>query len=255
MERKLLIGILQKLRLAGAAYQLKEFFYQLLRVDLIRATVAGVRYFYFVVIRRRLRTLEPATGDIGINTVLHNRLRMKKFHELAVTRSNLLLYPLSAIHISRSVPVLCIGPRTEGELLNLLGLRFRNVRGLDLISYSPWVDCGDMHAMPYQDDAFGAIIMGWCFAYSDNRRKAAQEAVRVSHHGAIIAVGVEYRKESSEELSKKVGYQVPDEKRLESVTAILELFSPHVDHVFFSQDLPSPPTDKCELLTLFSIKK
>lgn len=255
MGKRLLVGIIRKMHLAGFALQWREFFYQLLRVDLLRASVAGVRYFYFVVIRRRLHTLEAVTGDIGVNTVLHNKKRMTTVPSLAVTRSNLLLYPLSAIQIDRSSPVLSVGPRTEGELLNLMGLGFRNVRGLDLISYSPWIDLGDMHAMPYGDNTFNVIIMGWCLAYSDNRRKAAAEAIRIGQSGSIIAVGVEYRIETAQELSKKVGYQVPDEKRLESVAEILALFTPHVDHVYFSQDLPRSSVKKWDLLVLFSVKK
>lgn len=243
------------MHLAGLAWHLREFFYQLLRVDLLRAFVAGVRYFYFVTLRRRFRTVEPGSEDIGINTVLHNSLRMKRFHELAVTRSNLLLYPLSAIRAAHAASVLSVGPRTEGELLNLKGLGFQNVRGLDLMSYSPWVDLGDMHAMPYKDSTFGVVIMGWVLAYSDNRPKAAEEALRVVRNGGIIAIGVEYRVESSEELSKKVGYQVPDEQRQKSVADILALFTNHVDHVYFSQDLPPSPPDKYELLVLFSVKK
>lgn len=241
--------------LVQGAYHLKEFFYQLLRVDLIRAVIAGIRYFWLVVILRRMRTMSPETGDIGVNTVKHNKGRMTSFSELAVTRSNLLVYPLSAIRMDKAAPVLCIGPRTEGELLNLLGMRFRNIRGLDLISYSPWVDLGDMHAMPYADNSYATLIMGWILAYSDNRKKAAAEAIRVTRNGGIIAVGVEWRVESSEELSKKMGYQIPDKQRLKSVAEILELFGSHVDRVFFQQDLPTNPVQKWELLVIFSVKK
>lgn len=237
------------------AYNVKQFFYQLLRVDTIRQFVAIVRYFTYAVLLRQLRTIEPPTGDIGVNTVFMNMKGLKNFAWMGVNRSSLLTYPLSAIRASKGVPVLCIGPRTEGEILNLLGLGFRNVRGLDLISYSPWIDLGDMHAMPYANDSFGAVVMGWCIAYSDNRPKAANEVIRVIRNGGLIAVGVEYTIHSAAELSKHHGYACCDEERLESVAAILALFGEHVDHVYFSQDLPKNPPHKWQLLVIFSVKK
>lgn len=252
-RQKLLAKVLRALHLWKFAFLTQEFFYQLLRVDRIRYWVAYVRYVWLVVVLRRMRSVESATGDVGVNTILHNMKGLKK--RLSVNRSSLLLYPLSAIRISRSSPILCIGPRAEGEILNCMGMGFRNVRGLDLISYSPWIDLGDMHAMPYADNAFAVVIMGWCIAYSNNRTKAAHEALRVVHNGGIIAVGVEYSAESAGEVSKRVGYQMCDEKKLESVAEILKLFGEHVDRVFFSDDLPSHEHKKWDLLVLFSVRK
>jgi len=234
-------------------YKLKEFLYQLLRVDVIRGLIANIRYFFLVVLFRRLKTLDLDTGDIGVNAVHHNKLRLTT--GMSVPRSNLLLYPLSSIHLSRSTPILSIGPRSEGEILNIKSFGFRNIRGLDLISYSPWVDLGDMHAMPYADNTFGVVIIGWVLAYSDNRMKAAKEALRVVKDGGIIAVGVEYLSDSAEVLSKKVGYELCDTERMESVAEILDLFGGNVDHVYFSQDLPNEPCTKWDLLALFSVKK
>ena len=235
--------------------RVREFFYQLLRVDAIRLAITAVRYFYFVGVSRRLRTLDPATGDIGVNAVHHNVLGLKNLRGLAVNRSNLLLYPLAAIRHGKNEPMLCIGPRSEGELLNCLGLGFRNARGMDLISYSPWVDLGDMHAMPYEDNRFAAVTIGWVLAYSNNRQQAAKEAVRVTRNGGLIAVGSEYRSATAEELSARVGYEVCDDERLGSTDEILQCFGDHVDRVFFRQDLPNTPQEKWDLLVVFSIKK
>ena len=237
------------------AYNVKQFVYQLLRIDAIRLFVAYVRYIYFVVLRRRWRTVEPSTGDIGVNTVFHNALQLRKMKYLGVNRSSLLLYPLFSIRVKRSFPILCVGPRSEGEILNLLGLGFRTIRGLDLISYSPWIDLGDMHAMPYADNTFGVVIMGWVFAYSHSPEKAAQEALRVVRPGGLIAVGSEDRVESAEELATIGGYEVSNAKRLKSVAEILGLFGSHADRVLFSQDVPSIACDKWQLLVIFSVRK
>jgi hypothetical protein len=253
-KRRPLEKILKTLHLWEFVFRLRKFICQFLRVDAVRSWVAAVRYVYFAVLLRRMKTLEPATGDVTTNTVFHNMKNLSTFYELAVARSNLLLLPLSAIRLSKSTPVLCIGPRTEGEMLNLMGLGFHNFRALDLISYSPWVDLGDMHAMPYKDNQFGIVIMGWVIAYSNNRKKAAAEAIRVVRDGGFIAVGAEYVKKSAEECSAMLGYPLPITP-IQSVSEILEYFGSSVDHVVFSQDRPPYPSEKCDLMVIFSVKK
>ncbi|MBT4120378.1 MAG: methyltransferase domain-containing protein [Candidatus Peribacter sp.] len=237
------------------AYETKQFFYQLLRVDIVRQFIAAIRYFCLVIILRRLKTLEPDTGDVGVNTVFMNLKGLKTFSYMGVNRSNLMVQPLTAIRVSRSAPVLSIGPRSEGEILNLLGAGFRNVRGLDLMTYSPWIDLGDMHAMPYKDNAFEVTMLGWVITYSDNRKKAADEIIRVTRNGGIVAVGVEYTSISGEQIEKNLGYEVCGKDRLESVQAILDLFGDHVDHIYFSHDLPKNPPKQWQLMVHFSIKK
>src|SRR3989344_3322097 len=87
---KVLIRCLRVLHLIKPAYALKEFLYQFLRVDCIRAAIAALRYFYFVVIRRRFRILEPGTADVNANAVSHNRRHMKGIRGFAVIRSSAL---------------------------------------------------------------------------------------------------------------------------------------------------------------------
>lgn len=237
-------------------FNVRTFFYQLLLVDFVRLVVALVRYTWYGLILRRLKTFDPGTDDIGVNAVHHNKTQLlKTVWALAVNRSRFLVYPLSAIRLSRSTPVLCIGPRAEGELLYLKGLGFKQVRGLDLLSYSPWIDLGDMHNMPYKDNSFGVAIIGWVLAYSDNRKKAAEEIVRVLKDGGIVAIGSECVKQTHKEVSERLGYEACDHTQLGSVQEILDLFGKHVDHVYFSQDKPKTNLEKYELLVLFSLKK
>ena len=253
-KRRPLERILKTLHLWEFAFQVRKFFCQLLLVDAIRSAIAAIRYFLFAVILRRMRTLEPSTGDVITNTVSHNKKNISTFHELSVARSNLLLLPLAAIRVSKSAPILCVGPRTEGEMLNLSGLGFHNFRGLDLIAYSPWVDLGDMHAMPYKDNAFGIVIMGWVIAYSNNKKEASAEAIRVVRDGGLIGVGAEYINKSVEETSTLLGYDLPITP-IQSVTEMLEPFGGSVDRVLFSHDRPSTPCAKCDLMAIFSVKK
>lgn len=229
---------------------------QAYRVDTVRRIVGVSRYLYFVVLRNRLRTLDSESKNIGINTISHN---LKGIKDFSVHRSHKLVRPLSVIEtLNRDSKVLSIGPRTEGELFNLVGAGFApaNVRGLDLISYSPWIDLGDMHQLPYANDTWDAVVLGWSLAYSDNRHRAAYEVVRVTRPGGIVAVGLEYNPQGAEELSRAVGYQVCDEVRIEHVSDLLALFEGHVDHVYFSHE--PRPQDRGRVgsvIAVFSIKK
>lgn len=236
-----------------------EFVLQTLSVDGIRYSVALVRYLFFTFVLRRLRTLDLDSKSIGVNTVFHNLKNLKGLRMLSVARSHQLIRPLSVVQgLGKHTRVLSVGPRSEGELLNLasVGFRPRNIRGLDLISYSKWIDLGDMHQMPYEDNTWDAVVLGWCLAYSDNRPQAAREVIRVAKPGAIIAIGNEYTPATAAELSKLVGYQVCDEVRITSLRELLDLFEPHVGHVYFAQDVQPTKRDQVnEIIAIFSIRK
>lgn len=138
-----------------------------------------------------------------------------------------------------------------------MGLGFRNIRALDLISYSSWIELGDMHAMPYKDNEFAVVIMGWVLTYSSNKRKAALEAVRVVRDGGIIAVGA--ASAATEERAQRFGFPTLPMNAIQwnpTLKELLSCFEPYVDHLYFSHDLPPFPVDNWKNLTvLFSVKK
>lgn len=228
---------------------------QLLRIDLIRFVVAAARFAYF----RRTRGIKTIGGDpdaVTELTVFHN---LKGLRDLAVVRSTMLIRPLASLEtLSSSSRILCVGPRTEGELLNVVAHGFSRsfVRGLDLISYSPWVDLGDMHAMPYPDDSWDAVMLAWVLAYSLDQQLAAKESIRVLRPGGIVAVGVEYNPLSDEEIAEIEGYAPGNPTRLTTVDQILELFSPFVETVHFRHDVHQSRRQlKGGIATVFSINK
>ena len=246
--------------------RLRRLYRRLLQLDGFRLRVAKLRWFYFVHVRRRLRTLHAR--DAGAATVSHN---VKGMQDLFVQRSLALIRPLvAAITVSRpggaieavtfpGVKVLSVGPRTEGELLNLVAHGFEPgcVRGLDLISYSPWIDLGDMHAMPYADNEWDAIVFGWTLAYSDNKAQAAREIVRVARPGAIVAIGAEYCCYSNEELIARHGYLPGSGERIWKLSDILDQFDGHIDRIFFQHDITPARSheEAVALIAVFSIRK
>lgn len=239
---------------------LASFPRQLLRVTLIRFWICAVRYLWFVSILRRTRILDAATGDIAPNTIAHN---MRGMFDLAVERSLRLIWPLSSLEHIRErigeVRLLSIGARTEGELYNLYaaGFRRRNVTAVDLISYSPRILLGDMHALDLPDDSFDAVIAGWVLAYSENRKKAAAEIVRVTKKGGVVAVGVEWLRASIGEVAGELGYVAGASKRIADMAELLDLFGDAVEHVYFAQDEQNfrPAQPSGDLLLLFRVRK
>lgn len=211
---------------------------QLLYVDRIRGAIAYIRYIFFTKIQRRLRTMDAA-GDANPVTIKHNLAGL--LPTLDSKRSSILVRPLSvieAVHANSSI--LSIGPRSEGELLLLeaYGFQRQNIRGLDLISYSPLVDLGDMHAMAYPDNKWDIVISSMVLPYSDDQQKAVNEMIRVAKPNGIIAISLEYvTPEAAEEIHAKYGYTVgSDSRRVQTVKGLLAMFEPFVDTIYFSQD-------------------
>lgn len=89
--------------------------------------------------------------------------------------------------------LLIIGPRYEPELLLARGLGWdhRSIRGLDTFSYSPWIDTGDMHQMPYPDESFSGIVCGWTLSYSSDPETACREMSRVLKPGGYLVIAMQ----------------------------------------------------------------
>ena len=153
----------------------------------------------------------------------------------SVERTNRLIRPLCAIDKiffkAHEMSVLSIGPRTEMELLSLVAQGFDpdKIRGLDLISYSPWIDIGDMHCMPYNDNTFDVVISGWVLGYSDNPELACQEMLRVSKDDCIIAIGSTY-------IPKKQRKKEDEGRFLPKVDELLLIFGDAVKNVYIRHD-------------------
>lgn len=218
---------------------LKRFLRSLNHFPAYRRMLVSLRLLYYVRLRRKLRT---AGSDYAFDvTVAHNRKSLGQCN----TRIDLLIKPLSVIELvdDRS-SVLVIGPRNEHDLFTLVAHGFNpaKIRGLDLISYSPRIDLGDMHATPYGDSTWDVIICGWTLSYSSTPRRFAEEMVRIAKPGALVAIAVEYSTMSEADEAALSGYSIQQTaklaRRINSVAEILDLFSPHVKHVYFSHDAP-----------------
>lgn len=126
-----------------------------------------------------------------------------------------------------------------------------------MISYSPWIDLGNMHSMEYPDNRWDVVLLGWVLSYSSHPGQAAKEIVRVTRNGGVIAAGVTYLPpERFEQLNQEDGIvgNTKYKDRIQTVDAIRRLFEPHVDHVYFDHDVLDPNrSGRC--IVIFSVKK
>ncbi len=206
----------------------------------IRHLWVYLRAFYLIRVRGRLRTL--ASQDAVKANVAHN---MRSIYS-ANRRMYLLLYPLAIIEtLDAQSRILVIGPRNEFDLYTLAGLGFRleNIVGLDLITYSPHVQLGDMHDMQFEDQSFDAVVCGWTLSYSTDPRRAAREILRVTRPGGIVAIGVEYSILDRQAEQSLLGYQLQEldkiGQRINSTSQLKALFEGQVGHVYFEHDAPN----------------
>jgi SAM-dependent methyltransferase len=224
----------------------------LLKVESINRFVFAVRFFFYVRVRRRIRV---HSDDRAVISQAYSNLMLKR--GITSDRPLRLIRPLSVIDgiDKRRAKVLSIGCRYETELLYLLGYGFRHVRGLDMISYSPWVDLGNMHALEYPASSWDAVLLGWVISYSEQPQVAATEVARVTRNGGLIAVGVSYYPPTQLEEAERKGTIIgKKEGRIQTADAILKLFHPFVDRVYYSHDAPSPSVESyCAVV--FSIRK
>lgn len=160
----------------------------------------------------------------------------------SLERSELVFRPLMAMDIiyayaHRSVfqdlTALLIGSRTEYEVLLALsyGIQLHNLAAVDLISYSPWITPGDMHNLPFNDNSFDIIVLGWVLGYSNTPRQVAEEIIRVARPGCIVSIGNDCYTDEYLRAS-----QFYSSERPKSVKSLTSLFGESLGEVIFAHE-------------------
>lgn len=184
---------------------------KLLSVGKIRNNFCFLRAFYFCKIKNKMKDFNEVTDDTWKNTLDSNKrivynkninLPQKKTlksildigRSLAGGSTNLLLNSIKKKYNKselKNLKVLSIGPRAEGEIFNIFahGFELKNIIGLDLFSYSPLIKLGDMHHLEFNDEEFDVVLMGWCLAYSNDKKKALSEVRRVLAKDGSLIIG------------------------------------------------------------------
>lgn len=186
------------------------------------------------------------TSDSYSVTVKHNLKGLSSCNNRVLD----ILMPLFSCECFKpSGDTLIVGPRNEHDLFLYasLGGAWSKLRGIDLISYSPKIDLGDMHSLPYPSASFDTIICGWTLSYSKQPSKAVDELLRVLRPGGMISIGVEYSimtPDDSRALQSTLdgdnydlGFDDKGKRALNS-TADLKALLPENCLIFFEHDAP-----------------
>ncbi len=214
----------------------------------IRLAVGKLRFAWF----SRVNGIKTFVAkDARKNTVSHNLNAFKNLStDFAMPRMEWLIKAVTSIEfVHRNSQFLVVGPRTEADILRLKGYGFYNVIGLDLISYSKLIVLGDMHNMPFAENSFDVVIMGWTLSYSNMPNQVANEIIRVSRPGALVAIGVEH----ITTLTKMTGGlldPLEDLNRINTFDQVLGLFGSSVKNVFFRHDAPLSSVEPIDIVAL-----
>ncbi len=233
----------------------KNHFYRFfLKIPLGIFFISYFRFLYFVYIKRNLKTLyskddipdkmanNKSTGETGQS---YNMLYATKHFSLKNYFTNIRkftgnrlkthIYPLKALDYLRfsKMKVLSIGPRNESEIFQLVlaGFKLENIKSIDLHTYSKLITLGDMAKIPFENDAFDLVIVGWVLRYTNDHEKSINEIIRVTKNNGIISIcnstGREHVKIFSDD------YIDSSEAILHSSSKLLSLFKDKIGEVIF----------------------
>lgn len=170
---------------------LTRFMTQLLIIPELRTRFCKFRW---KIRKRHLTFLDSLGPEVRQSVIEHNLTAFD--HDAAFGCGNRmanLMYPLSIlIQNKASAKVLIVGPRTEDDIYLAKALGLVNTKGVDLFSYSPHIDLGDCHRLPYQNAEFDVVVMGWVIAYCGDPHLALREAQRVLRPNGFLAIGWEW---------------------------------------------------------------
>ncbi len=171
-----------------------------------------------------MRLTSYSSKNIGQRTVEYN---MQALDNLKATfgmsgRMGLLLYPTLMLVRDRKEPkILIVGPRTEDDIFWAKALGLKNTIGLDLFSYSSYIDVGDIHATIYQDDTFDAVLLGWMISYSSNPGLVIDECKRILKPNGFLGIGIESNYE--QKISGKIPEGSPRANTLNSSVDLIDI--------------------------------
>jgi hypothetical protein len=184
-----------------------------------------IRFVYFMIFKKiqKYSDVDKSTGLGGVD------YSKKAFYDGIIPvyrpseRTMLLLNFLNSIPNLNKNKLLIIGPRYETEILLAKAFGFKNIKALDTFSYSPLIDCGDMHKMEYEDNFFNSIVCGWTLTYSNNPEIAAKEMIRVMKKNSILVLGI-HKIDENFDISKGIKGQIYDETRPQNKDILNKIF-------------------------------
>jgi methyltransferase family protein len=223
----------------------------LLQMQFARQVVARDRAAHFLKAKEAAR-VENETSLVASNTLEYNLegARTAAMLDRPMVMANVVSSLSRVQQRIGQLDVLSIGPRSEIEIFGLIGAGFspERIRAVDLFSYSPLVEVGDMHRLPYADNSFDALFVGWVLSYSRDQTVVARELIRVARDRAVVALAGDYSDQSRDRPT--FGNETT---HMQSCEQVLALFGDSVGTVWFRHDPELP--DVAMVMTVFEIRK
>lgn len=212
---------------------MNSFFKHLLLYTPFRKYYGYLRFIYFTKFRSKLKTFD--INNSLENTIEYNLTAFKHIrNDFSMNRMMYLIHGLLSLEfIDKNAKILVLGPRTENDLLILNGYGFKNVVGLDLITYSPYILLGDMHAMPFIENDFDVVICGWTISYSKEPDIACNEIYRVLNSSGIAIFGFDHLNINNSNIKGDAPVQP---NRINSTSDIKKMFENKIHSVYAEYD-------------------
>lgn len=181
--------------------------------------IAKLRFLWYVKIFSRLQRFASVRSET-------TALDYSKAAFTKISYDTRIFWPMFAICSAPDLnkdSLLILGPRFETEifLARAIGFRKKGIHAIDTYTYSPLIQSGDMHALPFADDSISAVICGWTLSYSIEPARACNEMARVLKPGGYIVLAVQ--KVSSDFVEHIPGI-LSGENRIQTLKQFDELF-------------------------------
>lgn len=194
-----------------------------------------LRYLYFTRIKKNYNILEIGktldekfvnqkdidfssfkqfSQDKYLDTVLRyearNQIIKKNFKKTIRNFNGERIFRLTSnLHFSKkdykNLKVLSVGPRNEGEIFSLitLGVNKKNIKAVDLHSYSPLINTGAIETIDFSDIKFDLITVGWVLIYCKDLKLVLKNLVKLSSINTIISFGSTIKSVIDERVANK----------------------------------------------------
>jgi SAM-dependent methyltransferase len=191
-----------------------------------------------------------SSDSITGQTILHNSSLERMFYSEMSARPDLISKPLSCMNTvmmnAHKMKVLSVGCRTEAEIFSLVdaGFEVKNITGIDLFSYTPLIELGDVCDLAYPSETFDIVICGWVLEFVTEIEKAVLEIKRVTKPGGFIAIGGMHHPISVdlEKYNKRKKHE--DRKWYASVDNIIKTFKVSNRDCVFKSEIAVADIDK-----------
>ena len=231
-------------------------------LPLVRGAITRARYSRFarsVGRRTPAYAVLPDSRGLTSGAITHNIDPKWMFYPGFADRPDQITRPLSVLNSVRQnghrMRVLIVGARTEAEVLSFMSVGFAagNITACDLFSYTPTIELANLVALPYRENQFDVVVLGWVLEFVTDLEAAISETLRVLAPTGLVAVGAMYHPESmalGSHTIREVGQDQVWNPR--SATEILAAFGATRDHGYFIGDVAPEDQDKrLDLVTIF----